>query len=139
MRTHGNIPVGELIHKQGANECIDRKAKEVYVQRLRHAWRWICVIFPCSFRLCLASPQASFPKHSCCSMLRCPVSRTHQSGNLYRSKEQMNVKIGSRRRRLVGKRFSTCRVYYNEVENRSCCGGGCRYLEGSFREPGLLQ
>src|SRR5258705_223765 len=48
-------------------------------------------VFSFAFRLCLALPQASFPKHSCCSMLRCPVSGTHQSGNLYRSKEQMNV------------------------------------------------
>src|SRR5258705_10341369 len=54
------------------------------------------VIFSFAFRLCLASPQASFPKYSFCSMLRCPISGTHQLGNLYRSKEQ----IKSDQRRL---------------------------------------
>src|SRR5258705_13356395 len=93
-----NTPVGELIQKQGANECVDRKPKEAFGRQaifhvpgllLRRFW----AVFSFPFLLCLPLPQASFPKHSWCSMLRCPVSGTHQLGNLYRSKEQMNVYI----------------------------------------------
>src|SRR5258706_14393431 len=82
-----NTPVGELIQKQGANECIDRKAKEVCGQRLDRESVVYGKSVDLGCRRIIEKNKAYFAKHSFCSMLRCPVAGTDQTGKLYRRTE----------------------------------------------------
>src|SRR5258706_3448374 len=50
-------------------------------------WGRIWAVFSFSFCPCLALPQGSISQHSLCLMVGWPISRSHQSGNLFCNNE----------------------------------------------------